>query len=251
MSRRVPCAVLALSLLAAPALAADKNGVSPNVISLPSGPGSIEGLGEAFQPMLNSGSARLAVAIPLPKGPGGGAPELKFRYDSGFGDGPAGIGWTYGPGHIGRQVDKGIPRYVDGPNGLDDDHDGTIDEFDETATFLGPDGEELVDLGDGTFRARIEGSFARYRRVGEHWAVDLKSGTLLEFGITPGGRVTDGTGTKTFRWLLERSTDPNGNVVEYSWQRVPRVGQPEVPDGNPLRPGGATLERLLLRPPVL
>ena len=29
--------------------AADKNGVSPNAISLPSGPGSIEGLGDSFQ----------------------------------------------------------------------------------------------------------------------------------------------------------------------------------------------------------
>ena len=34
-------------------LAADKNGVSPQVISLPSGPGSVQGLGESFQPQLN------------------------------------------------------------------------------------------------------------------------------------------------------------------------------------------------------
>ena len=34
--------------------AADKSGVSPNTISLPKGPGSIEGLGESFQPTLNT-----------------------------------------------------------------------------------------------------------------------------------------------------------------------------------------------------
>jgi hypothetical protein len=47
-------------LTGAPALVhgADKNGVSPNTVSLPSGPGSIDGLGESFQPMLNTGSAR-------------------------------------------------------------------------------------------------------------------------------------------------------------------------------------------------
>ena len=37
-------------------ITADKNGVAPTSISLPSGPGSVEGLGETFQPMLNTGS---------------------------------------------------------------------------------------------------------------------------------------------------------------------------------------------------
>ena len=36
--------------------AIDKNGVAPQAISLPSGPGSIQGLGESFQPQLNTGS---------------------------------------------------------------------------------------------------------------------------------------------------------------------------------------------------
>ena len=39
--------------------AADKNGVSPGSVSLPKGPGSIEGLGESFQPVLHS-QTRLA-----------------------------------------------------------------------------------------------------------------------------------------------------------------------------------------------
>src|SRR4051794_7274133 len=40
---------LTASILIAPSHAADKNGVSPNSISLPKGPGAIEGLGESFQ----------------------------------------------------------------------------------------------------------------------------------------------------------------------------------------------------------
>ena len=67
--------------------AEDKNGVAPNTISLPSGPGSIEGLGEAFQPMLNTGTAKYSVNIALPAGVAGHTPSLSLNYESGFGDG--------------------------------------------------------------------------------------------------------------------------------------------------------------------
>ena len=195
----------------------DKNGVSPNTISLPEGPGSIEGLGEAFQPMLNTGSARYQVKIALPAGINGNTPQLSLQYDSGQGNGPLGIGWTFGPGSISRQTDKGIPRYVDGPNLLDDDHDGQIDETDETDRFVGPDREELVKLADGTYRARIEGSFVRYRRVDSHWEADVKDGSKLIFGNSPDTRLTDQTGAKIYRWLFEKRTDSNGNAIEYHY----------------------------------
>ncbi|HDN67556.1 MAG TPA: hypothetical protein ENF86_01215, partial [Firmicutes bacterium] len=209
-------AMLTLLLgVASPLPAENKNAVSPNTISLPSGPGSIEGLGESFQPMLNTGTAKYAVKIALPPGAGGHTPKLSLNYESGHGDGPIGIGWKFGPGCISRQTDKGIPRYVDGPNGLDDDFDGEIDEPDEVDRFLGIEDEELVPLADGTYRARIEGTFVRYQRVGDHWIAHLKDGTRLDFGFSPGARVTDKTGKKIFKWLLERSTDTNGNVIQF------------------------------------
>jgi hypothetical protein len=213
-------AMMAATLCIADA-AEDKNGVSPNRISLPTGPGSIEGLGEAFQPMLNTGTARYAVDIALPAGVAGHAPTLRLQYDAGLGDGPASLGWVYGPGSIARQIDKGLPRYVDAANGLDDDADGAIDEPDEIDTFVGPDGEELVPFENGIHRARIEGSFTRYRRVGEHWEADLRSGTKLVFGADPEARITDATGERTFRWLLQTSTDRNGNVIQYRYETLP------------------------------
>jgi RHS repeat-associated protein len=207
---------------AAPCLAEDKNGVSPNTISLPSGPGSIEGLGEAFQPMLNTGTAKYGVKVALPAGVAGHTPQLSLSYESGYGDGPAGIGWRFGPGGVSRQTDKGIPRYVDGPNGLDDDHDGEIDEVDEVDRFIGLEDEELVPLSDGTFRARIEGTFIRYLRVKDaehdHWEAYLKDGTKLELGLTPQARIADQSGARVFKWLLEKSTDTNGNVIEFYYR---------------------------------
>ena len=66
-------------IICASVLAADKNGVSPQTISLPSGPGSIQGLGESFQPQLNSGSGSYAVPLILPSGPGGFGPSLRLE----------------------------------------------------------------------------------------------------------------------------------------------------------------------------
>jgi len=225
-SRFLLCALLQFAVLAGvpalcPAEDKDKNGVTPNTISLPSGPGSIEGLGESFQPMLNTGTAKYAVPIALPAGVSGHTPTLALAYESGLGDGPAGIGWTFGPGSVSRRTDRGIPRYVDGPNGQDEDEDGEIDEPDENDKLVGLEGEDLVELADGTFRARIEGTFIRYRRVGDHWEAHLKDGTRLEFGTTPETRVADATGSKIFRWLLERSTDTNGNEIEFSYAAFP------------------------------
>jgi len=49
-------------------LGADQSGVGPNAISLPKGPGANEGLGESFQPHLNTGTASTALPLNLPPG---------------------------------------------------------------------------------------------------------------------------------------------------------------------------------------
>ena len=209
------------SLCTAEEVKDDKNGVSPNTIVLPSGPGSIDGLGESFKPKLNTGSAEYSVRINVPPGVNGHQPEIAIQYDSGLGDSPVGIGWTFGPGAISRQTDEGLPLYVDTANGVDDDHDGLIDEADELDTFIGPEKEELVPLADGFFRSEVEVSFAKYKRVGQHWEVALKNGTVLEYGLTESARMTDQSGTLVYKWLLEKSTDTNGNVIDYSYSTDP------------------------------
>jgi RHS repeat-associated protein len=219
--------VFAMVALSPPSIAEekdDKNGVSANTVVLPDGPGSIEGLGESFKPMLNTGMAQYSVKIASPPGVGGRNLELALKYDSGLGDGPAGIGWTFGPGSITRQTDKGLPLYVDGPNDVDNDKDGQIDEPSEIDTFIGPDKEELIQLSDRSFRPETESAFARYVRSGDSWIVHLKDGTRLDYGLTASARVTDQMGAKIYKWLLEKSTDTNGNVVEYSYNDADFAG---------------------------
>lgn len=196
--------------------AADKNGVSPQVISLPSGPGSIQGLGESFQPQLNSGSGAFSIPIQLPSGPTGFAPGLSLNYHTGNGNGIIGIGWKLsGPTMISRNMDQGLPFYIDGPNGIDDDFDGTIDNPEEIDRFSGVDLEELLPLADGSLRSENESSFSRYRRVGDGWLLQERSGIQHEFGNTGSARLENNA--RRFAWLLQRTTDTNGNAAEYSY----------------------------------
>lgn len=191
----------------------DKSGVSPNVVSLPKGPGSIEGLGSEYQPQLNTGTASYSVILTLPPGVNGHQPELSVKYEGGNGNGPLGIGWSLQTPSIRRQCEKGIPRYE--PNGFDDNFDGEVDDPDEDDVFLDPKGEELVLTGKGYYFPENQEQFIRWYRIDDHWEGRKPDGSLMELGLTPAGRVADGD--RVFAWLLERETDTLGNVIEYRY----------------------------------
>nr|WP_226895456.1 SpvB/TcaC N-terminal domain-containing protein [Luteolibacter marinus] len=199
----------------------NKNGVSPNAISLPSGPGSIEGLGESFQPSLNTGTGKHALNITVPPGTAGHAPQLLIFYEGAEGNGVLGYGWQLPLTYIQRQTDKGVPRYVDGPDLIDNDLDGVTDNLEELDTFITGSAEELVPVIDGTFTSYFcenESSFTRYRRTGDHWEARTAGGVRLVFGESPAARITDPDDpTRVFRWLLERSIDTRGNEIRYTY----------------------------------
>ena len=82
-----PGLVLALALALAlasclcasvPALAADKSAFGPRAVKLPSGPGSIEGVGENVEPNFTLGQASYGVAIAVPSG----CRTIVHRYDA-------------------------------------------------------------------------------------------------------------------------------------------------------------------------
>jgi len=194
-------AVVALCLLPEGDLWADGNTVSASKISLPTGPGSIDGLGESFEPQLNTGTYSMGLPLKLPPVRGAVQPEVRLAYDSGAGNGPLGLGWRLDVPALQRQTDKGLPAYT------------TNDTF---VTF---GGEELVALADGTFRAENEASFTRWENLGPvGWRATRRDGTVLRFGQTAATRQEHPT-LGTFKWMLESAEDLNGNRVTYAYAK--------------------------------
>ncbi len=205
MHRRLS-AVLIFAWLAVTALAADKSGVGLSKISLPSGPGSIEGLGDSFEPQLNSGTSSYSVKVAIPPGVNGLQPEVVLRYNAGSGNGPFGLAWSLGGFSIQRQTEKGLPTYT------------SSDVF----TFQG---EELVALSDGSYRCENESGFMRFTRSGDGWQIQDKAGKTYKLGSYPNltspgsrSRVTKPTGNTfndTFKWCVDEVTDTHGNRMQY------------------------------------
>jgi RHS repeat-associated protein len=212
--RRSPWLSVAIAILGGltatlSSLAADKNGVSPNSISLPKGPGSVEGLGESFQPTLNTGTAKYGLNLKLPPGTAGHQPDLSLSYEGGAGNGPLGYGWDLSLPRIQRRSDKGIPNYGE---------DLGVTRAD---TFINEAREELIPRADGYFFSENEGAFVRYRFATNHWEGTDPHGTRLEFGLTADSRIEDPATGHIFAWLLERATDTRGNVIEYRYRSFP------------------------------
>lgn len=184
----------------------------PQALSLPSGPGSIEGLGESFEPQLNTGSSSYSVKIEVPPGINSHQPDLAIQYNSGLGNSTLGLAWTLSLPSIQRQTDKGQPEYND------------------SDVFIFSNGEELVPLNDGSWRCENESQFMRFKRKGEGWIVHDKSGRQYQFGMYPKKNApwkNSRTGpdnmnfSSTFKWYLDSFTDTNGNTIEYHYTSFP------------------------------
>jgi RHS repeat-associated protein len=180
-------------------LASNKSGITPNTISLPKGPGSIEGLGESFQPTLNTGTAKYKINLKLP--PSRYAPELILKYDGGSANSSTGFGWHLNISYVQRQTDKGIPRYLDTQPDI----------------FIDNSKEELIPQKDGFYFHNNEGAFIRYKQVADHWEGTMPNGNQMIFGQTAQARVTDSDTGHIFRWMLEKQVDTNGNTILYSY----------------------------------
>jgi RHS repeat-associated protein len=206
--------LLTLLTLLTPCLADDKSGVTPNTISVPKGPGAIEGLGESFQPTLNTGTASYGINLSVPPGTAGQAPALKLAYEGGGANGPLGFGWGLPVPCVQRRSDLGIPRYLDSlPLG---DPIGRVD------MYIDDSKEQLIPQANGDWFCKDEGAFIRYRQVNGHWEGTLPNGTRTDFGLTDAGRIEDPAATNhVFAWLLEQEMDTHGNVITYTYTNFP------------------------------
>jgi hypothetical protein len=200
------CALASLVLVAVATLDAAPcaaSGVDPTRISLPKGPGSIEGLGRSFVPSLATGTASYGVDIAVPPAVGGFSPKLALEYDGGSGVSELGLGWHLGGvPSVRRRVEDGLPR------------------FDDTDSFelagLGAV-SELLEMPDGSYRPRYEtGTFARVQRSadGTQWEARTKAGVTHRFGGT--GFTEDDEG-KVATYLLREQQDLHGHLIRYEW----------------------------------
>ncbi len=207
---------LCLWIAADIALAAvDKSGVRPQVLSLPSGPGSIEGLGESFEPQLNSGTASYAVPLKLPPGRAGFAPMLVLRYNSGQGNGAVGMGWSLNLPIIQRQTEKGLPEY-------DDTHDRFVYGTGEELVYVGVDAAS----GARQYRLKIEEQFALFLFYADEdrWEMRGKNGLRRWLGTRANGLSEPGMRTahpdnfgQSFDWRVGEERDTNGNRIIYDY----------------------------------
>ncbi len=179
--------------------AQDKSGVKPQVISLPSGPGSLEGLGENFEPNLSTGTSSYPVKFTAAPGRVGFQPELALNYNGGNANGPWGMGWELSIPSIQRRTEEGLPSYDDAKD-----------------QFVFSNGEKLVLLKDGSYRFENESTFMRFRRLPDDgWEAHTPDGVRYLFGESENSRVTNPLGI--FRWELARIIDPHGNEQRYSY----------------------------------
>ncbi len=180
------------------------SGVDDQILSLPAGGGAVTALGSTFETDLNTGTGGYQIPLSLPAGPNGISPAIGLRYHSAADNGAFGMGWTLGLLAIARQTDGHLPTYAAG---------------DDRFVLVGD--QELVDLGDGTFRSRVDTLSWRIRRQGDGWELTDTRGTRYLLGTSPAGRVEtveDGL-AKTATWLLEQFADTNGNAVTFAYDQ--------------------------------
>jgi len=182
------------------------SGVSPQVLSLPSGPGSLEGLGESFEPDLSTGTASYPVSLVVPPGIGGFQPDLRLVYNGGNPNGPWGLSWKIDIPYIQRQTDKGLPTYT------------------MTDTFIYSTAEKLIPIGNSLYRFKNESAFLQFRWLPKEqgWEAHTPDGSRLIFGVDPKARVQIPIAgqMQTFRWCLERQIDVNGNEIQYIYDSL-------------------------------
>ncbi len=176
---------------------ADKSGVRPNVISLPGGPGTISGLGEQFEPTLNTGSATYQVDLDVPPGTAGFAKASRFATTAGRETASAGWGGRSTSGRCNGRRRMACPA---------------------TARPTGSSGR-------GKSWCRSAAASTGWRSKARSCVSDSRlttgrptpaTGPPYRFGISAGARVDGPAGT--FRWALEEIVDVSGNRIAFTYE---------------------------------
>jgi RHS repeat-associated protein len=199
----------------------------PPAISLPKGGGAIKGMGEKFAANPVTGTGSMSVPIATTPGRSGFGPQLSLSYDSGFGNGMFGMGWSLALPMVTRKTDKGLPRYWD----AEESDVFILSGAEDLVPLLNPDGSRFQDTATAPgfiiyrYRPRIEGLFARIERwtkvdSGEiHWRSISKDNITTLYGKTEESRIADPDDRNhVFSWLICESYDDKGNAIQYKYK---------------------------------
>ncbi len=192
---------------------------SSNGASAPGGGG--DGGKADFQADLFTGRFSYTVPIKVVPGRQGAQPSLALGYNSSGGNGWCGMGWGLDTGYIQRDVRHGVPiQWSVGST-------NPLPQYDDSKGFtasLGGAGSVLVRVGPTNqnpvvYRQQVDTTFLTYNYyTNNHWEVVDKSGNTFYFGEGITNQMentrtnwTQGVGSSTFRWALDRVIDVNGN----------------------------------------
>jgi YD repeat-containing protein len=207
--------LLALALFDHAAWAGFSDGVSDDRLRLPSGPGSLEGVGQNVTINPNMGVMEHHLPFELPAGFPGATPSLGLGYSSGSGASLVGVGWSLSVPSIERMTARGLPI------------------FNATDSFVADGGEELVkvdpEAGYTVYRSRFESGFTRWvwhsPGAAGYWEAQYADGSRGFFGadrngvIVPTANVNGSTGV--FRYQLVETIDVFGHRVRYDYTLNP------------------------------
>ena len=178
-----------------------KSGTSENATSLPSGGGAVKSIGDSFQPNLAMGGGSYKVPVELPQGPGGFSPKIDLIYNTGFGNGPMGMGWVASVPYVERN--RNSPFLPQG-------------EIEYSLSGA----ETLVPASDGVFVPFIGQTSQQFRFDGTQWTSIAPNLVTMRFGSTAASRVegvVDGQ-PRIVRWLLDRVTFPGERHVDFEYE---------------------------------
>lgn len=197
------CGLAVVAAGAAPARA-DRpapGSATPDRLKLPSGPSSVRGL--ADEPSVDPFGAQVNYQVPieLPGGYGSLAPALTLTYSGSLGNGPMGIGWTFGEPRIQRSTRLGVPRFDD------------TDQLEISGIVSG----RLVAIGGGEYRVEGQGQTVRVRTVaGGGFEVDDGKGVHYRLGTSPASRQ-ESDPAHTLAWLVEDETNLMGERIVHDY----------------------------------
>lgn len=152
----------------------------------------------AIDVSVQSGSAINGFSVVVPPGINSIQPQMNLLYGSNQNQGILGVGWSMDLGSIERSLKFGTPGY------------GSSDNF---VLVQGGGRSDLVfDNVAQHYRSKIEESFMKITKVGDHWEAVDRQGTKYVFGNTVNSKLFDpNTPANIFRWALDSVEDIHGN----------------------------------------